>query len=609
MNDRSASQTPRQKPLDVVTLDPPPPELRSTREARPVGDDEKKNRYHLPDKLESPSPVGFRERMSFDRREADQLLELLALERPSHFVDSPDAVTEQELFEETSLGILTARQSTNFRGHRETVLGPEDSERATQLLRELNGRKAPVLEHATHTHIVFSRPYRTLFTLLLTFVGHTPLLNLLTVPWRAIEKTVFHKPDIPTVDYLQQLHVGILADDMERAAVVASGGRRMAQIQMAPFAGEHAEVNSATIRDIEQLAGLTGAQRREGWELAMVAQVGEVPPEQRVDIEEPVLRKFGANKMAFRSERIQPGVNQDDDAPEEYQTDQEMEVPEEMTVQCGRAAYNAFCHWTGLDRDRAKRVMLLDRIDARSEHGRQRLRETEAMLDEVTDDLIDNLPTWADVLSGFALSRNAERGRKAFALSGQRIYIGGLDEERIHDSPIDWRHAVRASGAASARAALYAELMGATEVPDDCDLLAGICQMAGPVNQNDIGKQFYAHPDLLAGSYPDADPTSLLVWTLKAKTVADPIGNEEQVLSEEHKGALVDLRPGPHEVVDLCRDGECTPMRERAGQTNQERAFSDCGNFATSPTGDEIPGNRGEAWPDELRSSPIWDDE
>ncbi len=606
MNDTADSASSLQKALEVVTLDPPPPEHRARRRARPVADGEKKNRYHLPDNLDSPSPVGFRERLSFDREEADQLLELLTLDRPEQFVSSPEPVDEGELFEETSLGILTARQSTNFRGHREAILGPDDSERVAELLHRLEGRRAPVLEPATHTHLVFSRPYRTLFTLLLTFVGHAPVANLLTVPWRAIKKTLFHEPDIPTVDYLQQLHVGILADDLERAVVVASGGRRMAQVAMAPFAGDAAETNAETIRELESLGGLTAAERREGWQLAMVARVGEVPPEARVEVDERTLRKFGANKMAFRSERIQPGVNPDDDAPDEYQQRQKMSVPDELTVQCGRAAYNAFCHWTGLARDRAKEVMLLDRIDARSEHGRQRLRETRAMLEEVTDDLIDNLPLWADLLSGFALSRNAERGKKAFALAGQRIYIGGLDETEIRRSPIEWHHAVRASGAASARAALYAELMGATEVPDDCDLLAGICQMAGPVNQNDIGKEFYAHPDLLAGTYPDADPTSLLVWTLKAKTVADPIGNEEQLLNEEHQGALVDLRPGPHEVVELRRDGDLAPMRRRGDRVNAERAFAEFDNFATSPDGDDIPGNRGERWPDDVRSAPVW---
>jgi hypothetical protein len=33
------------------------------------------------------------------------------------------------------------------------------------------------------------------------------------------------------------------------------------------------------------------------------------------------------------------------------------------------------------------------------------------------------------------------------------------------------------------------------------------------------------------------------VWTVKAKTVADPIGNEEQLMNPAQKGALVDLRP------------------------------------------------------------------
>jgi len=608
MNDSNvaAGSEPLQKQLRAVTVDPPPPDQRVQREPRRAGPDEKKNRYHLPEPLDSPSPVGYRERVSFEREEAEELMELLSLERPTEFRADADPVVEKELFDEVSLGILTARQSTNFRGHRETIVGPEDSKRAAEILEGLEGREAAVHSGATHTHLVFSRPYRTLFTLLLTFVGHSPVANLVTVPLRALRKKLFHRSDIPSVDYLQQLHVGILADAMERAALVGSGGRRKAQIFMAPFCGARKRPNEGEIRRLEELGGLTAAERRKGWELALVAQVGEVPASERPDLQPELLRKFGANKLAFRSERIQPGVNQDEEAPETYQRRQEMDVPDELTVQCGRAAYNAFCHWTEIERDRAKETLLTDRIDVLSPDGKERLREVRDQLDEVTDRLIDDLPLWADLLSGFALSRNAERGRKAFALAGQRIYLGGLDEQAVRSSSLDWDEAVRAAGAGSARSALYAEIMGATEIPDDCDLLAGICQMAGPVNQNDIGKQFYGHRDLLADSYPSADPTSLLVWTLKAKTPADPIGNEEQLLNEDQQGALVELRPGPHEIVDLRRDGRREPMRRREGRTNRERGFAEWENFATSDEGEEIPGNRGERWPEEWRNETLW---
>ena len=144
--------------------------------------------------------------------------------------------------------------------------------------------------------------------------------------------------------------------------------------------------------------------------------------------------------------------------------------------------------------------------------------------------------------------------------------------------------------------------MGVVNLPDDCDLLAGICLMAGPVNQNDIGKEFFGHEDLLLQAHPEHEPTSLLVWTLKAKTVADPIGNEEQLLSAERKGALVDLRPGPADVIEIDVDGGRVPFR--AG--NRERAFADIGNFVTSPDGVEIEGNRGTPWDDGLAESPVW---
>ena len=214
------------------------------------------------------------------------------------------------------------------------------------------------------------------------------------------------------------------------------------------------------------------------------------------------------------------------------------------------------------------------------------------------------MPLWADLPTRKAFSRNAERGRKAFALVGQRIYIGGLSRKEIADSGLDWHAAIRAFGAASARGALVAELMGVVDLPDDCDLLAGICLMAGPVNQNDIGKQYYGYPDLLAGTFPDRDPTSLLVWTLKAKTVADPIGNEEQLLNPKRKGALVDLRPGPHEVVEVERGGSRSPMRASGGQLNRERAFDDLGNFVTDPDGAPIEGNAGARWSG--RDAPVW---
>ena len=95
--------------------------------------------------------------------------------------------------------------------------------------------------------------------------------------------------------------------------------------------------------------------------------------------------------------------------------------------------------------------------------------------------------------------------------------------------------------------------------------------------------------------------TSLLVWTLKAKTVADPIGNEEQLMNPERKGALVDLRMGPHEAVRLLRGGGLVPFRSEA---SEERAFSDVDNFVRDPDGTAIPGNEGALWAQ--RDAVIW---
>ncbi len=587
---------PIQKPLELVLIDPPPVEQRTRREADFAPDPSKKTRYSMPYELDSASPVGYRTRVSFTPEEAEEILPLLSLDRPSSFLADPDPILEREMFEECSLGTLSARQSTNFRGHRQATLGPETSREIAEAMRRLDGVEAEVLDNATHTHLVFARPYRTPFTFLLTFIGHQPIKSLLTVPKRALDKRIKHVDDIPTVGYLQHLHIGVLADAMERAAIIASGGRRMAQVFLAPFTSDRRARNETVLRDLERIGGLTAADRAQGWRLALVAQVGEVPEAERIEAAPQTFRKLGANLLAFRSERIQPGVNQEKSAPEGYHKRQEMDVPDELTVQCGRAAYNAFVHWTGIGRNRSKELVLMERVDVLTPTGKERLRDIREDLEDVADKTISGIPKWADIPTGKALSRNAARGKKAFALAGQRIYIGGLDRHVVEAEGLDFELALRAFGATSARSALFAELMGATNVPDDCDLLGGICLMAGPVNQNDIGKEFFGKRDLLADAFPGQNPTSLIVWTLKAKTIADPIGNEEQLLNAARKGALVDLRPGPHEVCVIGERGSLAPMRQKGEVVNRERAFSDIGNFVISVGGDEIPGNRGDVW-------------
>ncbi len=594
-----------QKPLECVPIPAPVPAERVGRAATFAQPGERRSRYDLPEYLDSASPVGFRTRLSLTRDQATQALTLLSLPRPTGFT-GPVPITEQALFEESSLGILTARQSTNFRGHRAVVLGPEDSEQAAVLLGQLEGLEARAHRGASHTQVVLTRPYRTPFTLLLTFIGHKPVASLATVPLRGLRKRFQHIDDIPTINYLQHLHLGILADQLERAAVLASGGTRLAQVFQAPFCDGLRDRNRGVLAQLEELVGLTQAARSVGWRIGLVAQVGAV--EQPLALDPAACRRIAANLLAFRSERIQPGVNQEDKAPPPYQSRQgSMGVPDALVDQAGRAAFNAFEHWTGVDRDTAKRLLLMERVDVLTPGGKERLREIRTGLGDVTDRVIQNMPLWADLPTGKAFTRNAQRGRKAFALAGQRIYIGGLSASEIRDAGLPWELAVRACGAGAARSALVAELMGVTELPDGCDLLAGICLMAGPVNQNDIGKSFFGHVDLLSKAFPDRNPTSLLVWTLKAKTVADPIGNEEQLLNKARKGALVDLRCGPHEAVTLRRDGGLTPQRSRDGRVNAERAFADQGNFVTDAQHREIPGNRGSSWPRVWADEVLWE--
>jgi len=597
----------------VVAITPPPQGERAQRNASFAPKGEKRNRHHLPLRCETPSPVGYRRRVALTLEEAAAAMPLLAMAPPTAFVPRVEAgpavrVTEGALFEETSLGVLSARQSTNFRGHRQITLGPESAARLEPLLARLTGREGPALSHATHAHVVLSRAYRTPFTLLLTFLGHRSLLSLATVPLRALGKLFQDKVDIPTIDYLRDLHLGVLAEAIERAAVIASSGARRALVHAAPFADPESRArNAEAISQIEALCGLTGADRRAGWRVALIAQVGAAIPAERIALEAPLARKLGANLLAFRSERAMPGVNADDKAQPQYAKRQSLGVPQALYAQATRASVNALARWTGLPRDRAKALMLFEGIDPATGAGRARLEAIKQELSRVSDRCVADIPLWCDLATLRALSSNAARGKKAFALAGDRVVVGGLSRPEVVRAGLSWERAVRAVGAAAARAACYLELMGVTGLPADCDLLGGVCMMAGPVNQNDIGKTFYGGADMLSQVFPGREPTSLLVITFKAKTVADPIGNEEQLQNPAKQGALVDLRPGPHEVALVeGRTGAFAPMRLAGTQTNEERAFHDVGNFTTAPDGAEIPGNRGAPWPAALRDAVMW---
>lgn len=598
------------KPLELVTVTPPPADQQVRRDARFAAPGERRTRYSLPTGVESGSPVGYRTRLGLTREEGEQALRLLSLVPPSGF--GPVApVREQELFEEAALGVLSSRQSTNYRGHRQLSFGPADSARITKILRGMSGTspREQAFDDVAYTHLILSKPYRTPFTLLLTFVGHKPIRSMLSVPLRAARKRFREAVDIPTIGYLQHIHLGILAETLERAVVVASQGRRRANFVQSPFTAAHRSRNASALAELDSLCGLSASDRQEGWRVAMVVQVGAAEPDEAIELPAALWRKLGANLLAFRSERIQPGVNQEDKSPPPYQQRQDMDVSEEFTIQAGRAAYNAFARWTGVERERAKQLLVLDRVDVLTPGGKERLRAIRKKLDAITDRVVAEIPKWADLPLARALSRNAERGRKAFALAGQRIYIAGLAPGEVAELGLDWELAIRGVGSAAARASLYAELMGVVALPDTCDLLAGVCMMAGPVNQDDIGKTYYDMPDLLAENPALAPrkPCSLLVWTFKAKTVADPIGNEEQLLNAGRKGALVDLRPAPHEVVEIvAAGGQRKGMRSRGGKHNRERAFHDQDNFVRDQKGTDIPGNPGEAWPQAWADEAVW---
>lgn len=590
--------------LEIQRIPAPPAEQVARRQCREVEEGGKRDRYCLPLALESSSPIGYRTRIPMTEAEVAAMLPLLAVTPPTRF-DACPMPTERELFEEAALGILSARQSTNFRGQRQVTLGPDKLSELDSALKQMGGLEESPLSGAGYAHVILSRPYRTPFTLLLTFVGHRRLRSLATVPRRAVRKRRYFEPDIPTIGYLTDLHLGILADGLERAVVIASEGARRAQTLLRPFCGEYRAANRGPIRRLERMVGLTRAERRQGWRVQMVTRVGGALPGERLNAPSSTWRKMGANLVAFRSERIQPGVNQESTAPSEYQERQDMDVSEEFAYQAGRAAFNAFTRWTKTDRATAQSLLMLDRIDVLSPGGKSRLRALRGKLSAVTDRVVAEMPKWADVPLRGALTRNAERGRKAFALAGQRIYVAGLSLREVEAARLPLQLALRGVGASAARGALYVELMGVLDVPDGCDMLGGCCIMAGPVNQDDIGRTHYGMEDMLSRAYPDRLPTSLLVWTLKAKTVADPIGNEEQLLNRKRKGALVDLRPGPHEVVSFAGDGALTPMRTVGERRNKERAYADLENFVRSSDGAHIPGNEGELWSD-TASAPGW---
>ena len=176
--------------------------------------------------------------------------------------------------------------------------------------------------------------------------------------------------------------------------------------------------------------------------------------------------------------------------------------PTSLNTMCGRAAYND----GPLDRadlEEAK-AALLERVDVLTPGGKGRLRQIRGELGAITDKVVETLPGRIDVPSGRFFSRNAERGA-SLALAGQRVYIGGLDradiERDCHGKRASVRPVPQQPEAPSPRNSPGSSTF------QGCDLLTGVCLMAGPVNQNDIGKQLRLR-GLLAGAHPGKDLTS-----------------------------------------------------------------------------------------------------
>ncbi|MFN7145184.1 MAG: hypothetical protein ACK4YP_15515, partial [Myxococcota bacterium] len=75
-----------QKPIELVPVPPPPGDQRLRRDARFAGEGERCDCYHLPEALDSASPVGFRTRVRLTPEEGAEAAALLSLAPPTAFV-------------------------------------------------------------------------------------------------------------------------------------------------------------------------------------------------------------------------------------------------------------------------------------------------------------------------------------------------------------------------------------------------------------------------------------------------------------------------------------------------------------------------------------------
>ena len=355
--------------------------------------------------------------------------------------------------------------------------------------------------------------------------------------------------------------------------MVASIGKRAANVFMSPFSGPELRGANRVIRELEDLCGLSAEDRRRGWGLQLVAQVGQVADP--FPIERPLARKLGANLLSLRSERIQPGVNMEDKAPGEYRG--RHVVPDELAVMAGARPSTLASGGGGA---RCGQVHDGDGAGRHAHGRRQGASAPDRELGDITDQLVDDLPR-ADLPTGRVLS-------KAPAAAGPSLWLDSASIRWTGSARCDAEgrglgRAVRAAGAAASRSALPAS-PGLIDLPESTDLLTGCCLMAGPVNQNDIGEQYYGYPDLLAGHTPGATPCRC--WCGRSRPRPSPIQSAtKSSCSTLPARALVDLRCGPHEAVWVVdNDGARRPMRKEGDRVSQERAFSDVGNLPERQT-------------------------
>ena len=206
---------------------------------------------------------------------------------------------------------------------------------------------------------------------------------------KGVEKKYRFVDDIPTIGYLQWLHLGILAESMERAAVIASSGQRRANVLMAPFCDDNAQSqNAQVIKDIEARIGLTSSDKAKGWQIRMITQVGCVKG--TLDISQELYQRSVQTCLRFAQSAFSQGSTKRT-RPLLNITKGRTWMSASLSLRMPAAPHTTRFHrWTGIERKRCKALLLNERVDVLTDGGKERLREIES---SSTKSQTSSLPT------------------------------------------------------------------------------------------------------------------------------------------------------------------------------------------------------------------------